>query len=58
MINSWIKFWAMLSGFLHVGYNASLTARFKSDQWVHDALKDVDIKQLNEELKAMGLYLE
>ena len=48
----------MVANTLHVGYNASLAGRFKSDQWVVESLKDVDIKALNDELKALGLYID
>ena len=58
MISSWIKFWATISNAFHISYNASLVGRVKSDSWVSEALKDVDIKQLHTDLKELGLYIE
>jgi len=58
MINSWIKLWATIANGFHISYNASLVGRFKSDQWVVDALQGVDTKQLQQDLQALGLHLE
>lgn len=58
MISAWIKFWATISNAFHISYNASLVGRFKSDTWVVDSLKDVDVESLNNELKKLNLYIE
>lgn len=58
MISSWIKFWATIANLFSISYNASLVGRVKSDTWVSDALKDVDLKQLQTDLKELGLYIE
>ena len=58
MISTWIKFWATIANVFSITYNASLVGHVKSNIWVADALKDVDLKTLNAELKELGLYIE
>ena len=58
MIRSWKYFWAFIANLFRMSYEVSATGVVLSSKYLSEAIKDTDLKTLNEDLKALGLYIE